>query len=117
MNDEVLPLALPVYGALGLRATIHPGGPLGPGYSPNVSVESWLDAGAWRYIEELAQFARRLAEVDQRLQERAKDDPPASVSEGEQHLERELGRVPGVCPSGQSAVIHSGGCLSLPPGT
>ncbi len=65
----------------------------------------------------LAQFARGLAEVDQRLQERAKDDPPASVSEGVERLEQELGRVPGVCPYGQSAVTHSGGCLSLPPGT
>jgi hypothetical protein len=106
-----------VYEALGLRATIHTGGPLGPGYGPNVSVEGWLDAGAWRYTEELAQFARGLAEADQRLQERAKDDPPASVSEGVERLERELGRVPGVCPYGQSAVTHSGGCLSLPPGT
>ncbi len=92
-----------VYEALGLRATVHPGGPLGPGYGPNVSVEGWLDAGAWRYTEELAEFARELAEVDRRLWERAKDDLPASVSEGVECLERELGRVSGVCPSGQSA--------------
>jgi hypothetical protein len=84
---------------------------------PNVSVEGWLDGGAWRYTEELAQFARGLAEADQRLWERAKDDPPTGVSEGVQRLEQELGRVPGVCPYGQSAVTHSGGCLSLPPGT
>jgi hypothetical protein len=60
-----------VYEALGLRATVHPGGPLGPGYGPNVSVEGWLDAGAWRYTEELAEFVRRLAETDRRLEERA----------------------------------------------
>ena len=40
------PLRRHIYEALGLRATIHPGGPLGPGYGPNVSVEGWLDAGA-----------------------------------------------------------------------
>ncbi len=98
-----------VYEALGLRATIHPGGPPGPGYGPNVSVEGWLDAGAWRYTEELAQFARGLAEADQRLQERAKDDPPASVSEGVELLEQELGRASGVYPSGQSAEAFAGG--------
>ena len=37
------------YEALGLRAMVHPGGPLGPGHGPNVTAEGWLDAGAWRY--------------------------------------------------------------------
>ena len=44
-----------------------------------------------------------------RLQERAKDDPPASVSEGVERLEQELGRVPEVRPSGQSARVNSHG--------
>ena len=108
-EDREDPVHRPARGALGLRATIHPGGPLGPGYGPNVSVEGWLDAGAWRYTEELAQFVRELAEADRRLWERAKDDPPASVSEGVERLEQELGHVSGVCPYGQSARVNSHG--------
>ncbi|MDQ3923674.1 MAG: hypothetical protein M3309_07090 [Actinomycetota bacterium] len=50
-----------------------------------------------------------VAGADPRLQERAKDDPPANVSEGVERLEQELGRISGVCPSGQSARVNSHG--------
>ncbi len=91
------------YEALGLRATVHPGGPLGPGHGPQVSAEGWLDAGAWRYTEELAEFALGLAEADRRLRERAQGDPPRNVEEGIDRMKGELRRVSAACPSGRSA--------------
>src|SRR5215210_9176756 len=63
------------YQALGLRAAVHPGGPLRPGFGPNIPVEREVDAGVVRYTEEVAEFARRLADAEERLRLRAEEDP------------------------------------------
>ncbi len=111
---------------------VHPGGPLGPGHGPNVTAEGWLDAGAWRYTEELAEFARKLAEAEERLLAEEQEDPAEGYevtvpdpkgnstvlrvsAHGERvdRLERELRRVvadgPNLCPPGQSARANSHG--------
>ena len=90
-----------IYQALGLRAAVHPGGPLRPGFGPNITVEGEVDAGVVRYTEEVAEFARRLAD--------AEEDPPANVPEDVERLEREPGRALGACPPGQPVRASSHG--------
>ena len=52
-----------------------------------------MDEAAIRFSQEVGRYARAIQEADERLRERAREDPPADPSEDLERAEWELARV------------------------
>jgi hypothetical protein len=74
-----------VNGALGLRLSVDRCG--------RMYAEARVDDAAIRFSREVERYARAIQGADERLRERALENPPADPSEDLERTERELARV------------------------